>query len=188
MKKNHKYRIVRRGNCKWETEGNMWNKTKNWIIILCPFALYYLPNRFMSNFLITRIFCRVVSVVLSALAVYNVNTLYFNARSFPEKSAKTGNLSIIKTQCPNQLSCSHIRWSLVWRWRKRKSLSLIQGLWICLWSQWDIKLPMYRWFWKFGRLFFVFGQITLWTISLDILRGPRLFWPPKLSRAQRGTI
>jgi len=36
--------------------------------------------------------------VLSALAVYNVNTLYFNARSFPGKSAKTGNLSTIKTQ------------------------------------------------------------------------------------------
>ena len=46
-----------------------------------------------------------------------------------------------------------------------------------LWSQWDIKLPMYRWFWKFGRLFFVFGQITLWAIFGDILRGPRLFWP-----------
>ncbi len=26
--------------------------------ILCPFALYYLPNRFMFNFLISRIFCR----------------------------------------------------------------------------------------------------------------------------------
>jgi len=82
---------------------------------LCPFALYYLPNRFMSNFIISRIFCREggiksVSVVLSALAVYNVNTLYFNARSFPEKSAKTGNLSTIKTQCPSQLSCIHIRW------------------------------------------------------------------------------
>ncbi len=31
-----------------------------------------------------------MSVVLSVLAVYNVNTLYFNAPSFPEKSAKTG--------------------------------------------------------------------------------------------------
>ncbi len=49
------------------------------------------------------------SVVLSALAVYNVYTLYFNARSFPEKSAKTGNLSTIKTQCPSQLSCIRIR-------------------------------------------------------------------------------
>ncbi len=49
-----------------------------------------------------------MSVVLSALAVYNVNTLYFNARSFPEKSAKTGHLPTIKTQCPNQLSCSPI--------------------------------------------------------------------------------
>ena len=63
----------------------------------------------MSNFLISRIFCREggiksVSVVLRALAVYNVNTLYFNARSFPEKSAKTGNLSTIKTQCPVQAS------------------------------------------------------------------------------------
>jgi hypothetical protein len=40
----------------------------------------------MSNFIISRIFCRErgiksVSVILSALAVYNVNTLYFNARS-----------------------------------------------------------------------------------------------------------
>ncbi len=136
----------------------------------------------MPNFKISRIFCRErgiksVSMVLSALAVYNVYTLYFIARSFPEKSAKTGNLSTIKTQCPSQLSCSRIRWSLVWRWRKRKSLSLIQGLWIWPWSQWDIKLPMYRWFWKFGRLFFVFRQITLWAISRDILRGPWLFWP-----------
>jgi hypothetical protein len=40
----------------------------------------------MSNFLISRIF--VVSVVFSVLAVYNVNTLYFIARSLPEKSAK----------------------------------------------------------------------------------------------------
>ncbi len=38
--------------------------------------------------------------------MYNVNTLYFIARSFPEKSAKKGNLSAIKTQCPSQLSCS----------------------------------------------------------------------------------
>ena len=92
----------------------------------------------MSNFLISRIFCheqgiKSVSMVLSALAVYNVNTLYFFARSFPEKSAKTGNLSTIKTQCPNQLSCSRIRWSLVWRLRKRKSLSLIQGLGFWIW-------------------------------------------------------
>jgi hypothetical protein len=27
------------------------------------------------------------------------------------------------------------------------------------------------------------GTITLWAISRDILRGPRLFWPLKLSRA-----
>jgi hypothetical protein len=53
-----------------------------------------------------------VSVVLSALAVYNVNTLYFNARSFPEKSARTGNLSTIKTQCPNQLSCSRMKFNV----------------------------------------------------------------------------
>ncbi len=39
------------------------------------------------------------------------------------------------------------------------------------------KSPMYRWFWKFGRLFFIFGQITFWAIYRDILRGPRLFWP-----------
>jgi hypothetical protein len=37
------------------------------------------------------------TVPLSALAVYNVNKLYFIARSFPEKSAKTGNLPTIKT-------------------------------------------------------------------------------------------
>ncbi len=35
---------------------------------------------------------------------------------------------------------------------------------------------MYRWFWKFGIIFFVYGQISLWAISRDILRGPRLFW------------
>ncbi len=37
-------------------------------------------------------------------------------------------------------------------------------------------------------IFFYFGQTKLWAISRDILRGPRLFWPLKLSRAQRGTI
>jgi hypothetical protein len=98
--------------------------------LLCPFALYYVPNWFMPHFKISRIFCREwgiksVSVVLSAIAGYNVNTLYFNARSFPEKSAKTGNLSTIKTQCPSQLSCIHLRWSLMWRWRRFK----IVGSW-----------------------------------------------------------
>jgi hypothetical protein len=35
-----------------------------------------------------------------------------------------------------------------------------------------------------GTKFFFGGTITLWAISRDILRGPRLFWPLKLSRAQ----
>jgi len=45
---------------------------------------------------------------------------------------------------------------------------------------------MYHWFWKCGRLFF-YGQITLWDISRDILRGPRLSWPlncPERSEGQ----
>jgi hypothetical protein len=41
---------------------------------------------------------------------------------------------------------------------------------------------MYRGFWKFEKLFFVFGgQISLWAISRDILRGPQLFDPLKIS-------
>jgi hypothetical protein len=43
---------------------------------------------------------------------------------------------------------------------------------------------MYRWFWKCGILIFFCRQITLWVISRDILRGPRLFWPlncPKMA-------
>jgi hypothetical protein len=90
------------------------------------------PNGPGGRWFMKKIWCRKSCVILplSVLPVYNVNTLYFNAHSFPEKSAKIGNLSTIKTQCPNQLSCSRIRWSLVWRWRERKSLSLIQGLWI----------------------------------------------------------
>jgi hypothetical protein len=41
-----------------------------------------------------------------------------------------------------------------------------------LWSQWDIKLPMYHWFWKFGGLFFVFGQF------LRIFWGSLYFFNP----------
>ena len=52
-------------------------------IFLCPLALYYAPKRIVPNFKIYRIFCRErgiksVSVVLSVLAVYYVNSLYFN--------------------------------------------------------------------------------------------------------------
>ncbi len=46
---------------------------------------------------------------------------------------------------------------------------------------------MHRWFWKCGRLFFFYGQITLWAILRDILREPRLFWPlncPERSEGQ----
>jgi len=39
-----------------------------------------------------------------------------------------------------------------------------------------MKIPIYRKFGKFERLFFVFGQISAWNISRDILRGPQLFW------------
>ncbi len=41
---------------------------------------------------------------------------------------------------------------------------------------------------KMREIIFFCGQITLWAMSRDILRGPRLFWPSKLSRALQGTI
>ncbi len=48
-----------------------------------------------------------------------------------------------------------------------------------------INVPLFK---KLRDIIFFCGTITLWAISRDILRGPRLFWPLKLSRAQRGTI
>ncbi len=48
-----------------------------------------------------------------------------------------------------------------------------------------INVPLFK---KLRDIIFFFGTITLWAISRDILRGPRLFWPLKLSWAQRGTI
>ncbi len=45
----------------------------------------------------------------------------------------------------------------------------------------DIKLPMSRCLRNFGTNNFFFGTITFWAISRDILRGPRLFWPLKMS-------
>jgi hypothetical protein len=79
----------------------------------------------MSIFLISRRErgIKSVSVVLSVLAVYNVNTLYFNARSFPEKSSKTGNLSTIKTQGPSQLSCIHLRRKFSVKMEEKKILA-----------------------------------------------------------------
>jgi hypothetical protein len=49
-----------------------------------------------------------------------------------------------------------------------------------LWSQWDINYQCTADIENLGDYFFVFGQITLWAIFRDILRGPRLFWPSKL--------
>ncbi len=43
-----------------------------------------------------------------------------------------------------------------------------------------INVPLFK---KLRDLIFFGGTITLWAISRDILRGPRLFWPLKLSRA-----
>ncbi len=48
-----------------------------------------------------------------------------------------------------------------------------------------INVPLFK---KLRDIIFFCGTITLWAISRDILRGPRLFWPLKLSRAQQGTI
>ncbi len=127
-------------------------------------------------------------VVLRALVVYNMNTLYFNARSFPEKSAKTGNLSTIKIQCPNQLSCIRIRWSLVWRWRKRKSLSLIQGLWI--WSLVAIghKITNVPLILKNWEIIFSFWANYLMGHFEGHFEGASTFLTPKLSLAALGTI
>ncbi len=43
-------------------------------------------------------------------------------------------------------------------------------------------VPLFKKLWD--QIFFC-GTITLWVISRDILRGPWLFWPPKL-RGQKG--
>ncbi len=42
-------------------------------------------------------------------------------------------------------------------------------------------VPLFK---KLRDIIFFCGTITVWAISRDILRGPRLFWPLKLSRAQ----
>jgi hypothetical protein len=45
---------------------------------------------------------------------------------------------------------------------------------------------MYRWFWKCGD-YSLFAGKTLWAISRDILKGPRLFWPLNVQSAARDT-
>ncbi len=42
-----------------------------------------------------------------------------------------------------------------------------------------INVPLFK---KLRDIIFFCGTITLWAISRDILRGPRLFWPLKLRR------
>ncbi len=44
-----------------------------------------------------------------------------------------------------------------------------------------INVPLFK---KMRDIIFFCGTITFWAVSRDILRGPRLFWPLKLSRAQ----
>jgi hypothetical protein len=63
---------------------------------------------------------------------------------------------------------------IVWMWLNE-----------CMYFIITINVPLFK---KLRDITFFCGTITLWAISRDILRGPRLFWPLKLSRAQRGTI
>ncbi len=47
-----------------------------------------------------------------------------------------------------------------------------------LWSQWDIKIPMHRWFWKLGTLFFkILGKLHNGPF-LGIFRGGLDFFDP----------
>ncbi len=48
-----------------------------------------------------------------------------------------------------------------------------------------INVPLFK---KLRDIIFFLRDNNFWAVSRDILRGPRLFWPLKLSRAQRGTI
>ncbi len=161
-------------------------------------------------------------------------TLYFIARSFPEKSGKTGNLSTIKTQRPCQLSCIHIRWKfsvkmeekkiftdhevfeqikdasrksyinafglnfdslmrergsklngwfhecgecLMWRLRRIKHC----GQWVAMGHK-ITNAPLILKIWE---IIFCFWANYFMGISRDILRGPRLLWPPKFRGSKK---
>jgi len=84
--------------------------------------------------------------------------------ALPEKSAKIWICQQLKLSVHASSTVDTYGESLMWRWRRFKVVGT--------WSQWDIKLPMYHWFWKFGRLFFVFGQITI----SGYFEGASTFW------------
>jgi hypothetical protein len=91
--------------------------------------------------------------------------------AFPEKSAK---ILICQKSKLSVCSSSAFDESLMRRWTRFKIVGS--------WSQWDIKLPMYRWFWKFEILFFVLGLISLWAISHEGQhRGQKSLGPSKYS-------
>jgi hypothetical protein len=116
----------------------------------------------MTNFLISRIFL-----------VSGVNSDFPSTLSpaqwsrTPKKSAKIfRNLPTIKTQCPCQLSCTIYTYdeSLTWRWRWFKSVQLVAM------GHKITNAPLIE---NLKHYFFVLGQISLWAISRDILRGPQ---------------
>ncbi len=96
--------------------------------------------------------------------------------ALPEKSAKIWICQQLKLSVHASSTVDTYGESLMWRWRRFKMVGT--------WSQWDIKLPMYHWFWKFGRLFFVFGQIRF----SGYFEGASTFLTPKLSLAALWTI
>ncbi len=100
---------------------------------------------------------------------------FFKSRTMVPHSRKiceNRNLSTIKLSVRASSADTHTE-SLMWRWRRFKIVGS--------WSQWDIKLSMYRWFWKFGILFFVFVQISLWAIFGIFWGGLDFFDPFKIS-------
>ncbi len=132
------------------------------------FASFYVPHRFVHHFQISGIF--LVSGIYSAWTVHKVNPPYFMSRTpikICENWKTTNNQNSVSV--PAQLY-THMVKVYCERWRR----FIIVGTW----SQWDIKLPMYQWFWKFGRLFFVFGQITLGRFS-GYFEWASTFLPPK---------
>ncbi len=127
-------------------------------VFLCPFASFYVPH-IMHHFQISVIF--LVSGTYRAWAVHTVNPPYFMFRT-PRKICEywktTNNQNSVSV--PAQLY-THMVKVYCERWRR----FIIVGTW----SQCNIKLPMYHWFWKCRRFFFCF-----WANYFGLFLG--IFW------------
>ena len=98
--------------------------------------------------------------------------LYYVSPALPEKSAKIDNLS---TQSKLSVRASSAEYTHGEIWCEDVYRFKIVGIW----SQWDIKLPMYRRFWRFARFFFSFWANYFLGHFVGYFEGSSTFLTPQ---------